>query len=82
MLLYLDRRQVGYLRLCEVEPNVVVNLGHGTDRDGDLLLAPQVPFVEEDVGYLVVTGVDHEPTDVSDGTVGCMRLRYVVGPGR
>ena len=70
MLLYSDWRQVGYLRLREVEPNAIINPGHGTDRDGDLFLAPQVPFVEENVGYLVVTGVDDEPTDMSNGTVG------------
>ena len=40
ILLYLGWRQVGYLRLREVEPNAVVNPGHGTDGDGDLLLAP------------------------------------------
>ena len=72
MLLYLGCRQVGYLRLCELEPNAVVNPGHCTDRDGDLLLAPQVSFLEEDVGYLVVTWIDEEPTDMPDRTVGCM----------
>jgi hypothetical protein len=72
MLLYLDWRQVGYLRLRELEPNAVVNPGHRTDRDGDLLLGPQMSFLEENVGYLVVTWIDEEPTDMPDRTVGCM----------
>lgn len=74
MLLDVDnRREVGDGRLREVEPNsVVVDSGHSRDGDGNFLLAPEVPFVEKNVGYLVITRIDHESTYMSDWTVRCM----------
>ena len=42
---------------------------HRVDRDGDLLLVPQVPFVEEDVGHLVLARPGDEPADLPDGPV-------------
>jgi len=40
--------QFAYLVLGEGELDAIVDNGYGADRDGDLLLAPQVPFVEKD----------------------------------
>jgi hypothetical protein len=73
MVVHAGPCQVGYLRLGETDPDaIVVDSGHSSDRDADLLLAPQVTFVKEKVRYLVATWVDDEPTDVPNWTVGCV----------
>ena len=42
----IDLWQVAHLILGEVELDTVVDAAHRADRDGNPLLAPQVPFVE------------------------------------
>src|ERR1035441_6322021 len=43
---------------------------HGADRNRHRLLAPQVSLIEQDVGHVVVAGIDHEPLDLPDRPVG------------
>jgi hypothetical protein len=60
-------RQVLHLLLGEVEPDSVLNSGHGTDRDGDFLVPPQMALLEQHVAHLVIARVDEEalhPPDV------------------
>src|SRR5215475_7464444 len=65
-------RQVPYLVPGEVEPDPVVGSRHGADRDGYLLAAPQVPFLQEHMGHMAVAGVDDQPFHVPDCAVGGM----------
>ncbi len=53
---------------------VVVYTRHRTDGYTDLLLTPEVPFVEKYVGHLMVTRIDDESTDTPDWTVRCMDM--------
>ncbi len=66
------RRQVLDLLLGEVEPDTVVDAGHGTDRDGHFFTAPHVPLLEEHVGHVVAVRVDDQPLDFPDVAVGGM----------
>ncbi len=50
--------------------------GHGADRDGDLVVAPQVALVEQHVGDVVVCGVgDHPPHAPDDPVHGVQGAR-------
>src|ERR1039458_1905753 len=64
--------QVLHLELGDVEPDTAVDAGHGADGDGYFLAAPQVPLLEQHVGYVVVAGVDDEPLDLADVAIGSM----------
>ena len=60
-------RQVLHLLLGDVEPDSVLNSGHGTDRDGDFLVPPQMALLEQHVAHPVIARVDEEalhPPDV------------------
>ena len=65
-------RQVLDLLLGEVEPDTVIDAGHGADRDGDFLAARQVPLLEEHVGHVVAVRVDDQALDFPDVAVGGM----------
>src|SRR5262249_2315849 len=56
--------------LGDAEPNPVLDTGDGADRDGHLLAAPQVAFLEKHVSHVVVASVDDQPFDVPDLPVG------------
>ena len=58
--------------LAQAEPDTVLGVGDGADRDGHFLAAPQVPLLEEHVGHVVVAGIDDEPFHMADLTVGGM----------
>jgi len=64
--------QVLHLLLSEVEPDTVIDPGHGTDRDGHFLTAPHVSLLEEHVGHVVAFRVDDQPLDFPDVAVGGM----------
>src|SRR5262249_61637797 len=65
------RRQVLDVVLGEAELDALVaDLGHGRDRDGDLLPAPQVAFLEEHVRHVLAARVDDQPLDPPDAAVG------------
>src|ERR1039458_6267241 len=68
------QRQVFYLPLGDVQPDAVVDLGNGADRDGDLLAAPQMPLLEQDVGHLAAARIDGEPLYQADFAVGGMDM--------
>ncbi|HXN63379.1 MAG TPA: hypothetical protein VN886_23245 [Acidimicrobiales bacterium] len=63
------RRQVLHLLLGDVEPDSVLDSGHGADRDGDFLASPKVPFLEEHMGYPVIAGIGKEAPHPPDFTV-------------
>jgi len=68
-----DGRQVLHLLLGGAELDTVhTDRGHGGDRDGDFLAAPQVALLEEYVGHVVAARVDDKPLDLPDGAVGDM----------
>ena len=52
-LVEVDRWQVSHLVLGEIEPDAVRDACHGTDRNGDPLLAPEVALVEQDVCHVM-----------------------------
>src|ERR1039457_7544142 len=56
--------------LGDAEPDTVVDSGHGADRDSYLLAAPQMPLLEQHMGYPVVARIDDEPLDKPDRAVG------------
>src|ERR1019366_427119 len=64
------RRQLLHLVLGDAEPDTVVDSGHGADRDSYLLAAPQMPLLEQHMGYPVVARIDDEPLDKPDRAVG------------
>ena len=43
--------------------------GHGTDRDGDLLASPQMPLLEQHVGHAVVARIHQEALHLPDLTI-------------
>jgi len=69
------RRQVFHLLLGDVEPDPVVRPGHGADRDGDFLPAPEMPFLEQHVGHPVVVRVHDEALHLPDLAVGSVDPR-------
>src|ERR1700680_1759927 len=66
-------RQVRHLLLGDVEPDTVVEAGHGVDWDSYFLVTPQVvPLLEEHGGHVVVVTVDAERVDLPDVPVAGM----------
>ena len=65
-------RQVLHLLLRDTELDTVIDPGHGADRDGDFLAAPQVTLLQQHVGHVVVGGVDDQALDSPDVAVGGM----------
>src|ERR1700722_13753776 len=51
-------RQVLHLLLGDREPDAAARAGHGADRDGYLLTAPQMALLEEHVGHVAAAPVD------------------------
>jgi hypothetical protein len=51
--------KLAYLILGQAEPDAIFDIPHGTYWYGDSLLAPKVPFVEEDVGDAMIARLDH-----------------------
>jgi hypothetical protein len=74
-----DGRQIAYLVLGQFEEHSfgAIDVSDGTDRDGDLLLAPEMALVQEHMGHVVITRVDDKALDVADGSVGGV---HVVAP--
>ena len=64
------RRQVLHVPLGDVEPDAVLDAGHGADRDGHLLAAPQVTLLQEHVAHMVAAGVDDQALDLADSAIG------------
>ena len=64
-----DSWQISHLVLGESESNAIFGVFHGVDRNGDRLFAPEVTFVQQDVGHVMVAGIDDEASDPSDGAV-------------
>ena len=64
-----DWWQVAYLTFRKGEPNAVVNVADGADRNGHRLFPPEVALVEEDVCEVMIGRVDHESLDPSDCSV-------------
>src|SRR6204780_2967638 len=71
-MLDVHRRQVLNLLLGDAEADAIVrvDLGDGADRDGHLFLAPQVPLLQQHVGYAAGFPVDDQALDTADGAVG------------
>jgi len=68
-----DRRQVSYLVLCEIESDAVGGyVFDGADRNGDLLLAPEVALLEKDMRHVVIVGIDNESLHPPDIAIGGM----------
>ena len=65
-------RQILHLLLGEVEPDSFVDRGHGTHRDGDFLMAPQMPLLEQHMGHLLVVRIDDESQHLPDFAVDGM----------
>jgi uncharacterized repeat protein (TIGR01451 family) len=68
------RRQVLDVLLGDLELYAVGGAGHRADRDGYLLAAPQVAFLEEHMGDVVAAGVDDQALDLADVTVSGMHV--------
>jgi len=67
----ISRWQVLYLLLGDVELDaILVDSGHGANRDRHALTGEHMSLLEEHVGDLVAAGVDNEPLDLPDVTVG------------
>jgi hypothetical protein len=62
-------RKVLHLLLGDVEPDSVLDSGHGADRDGDLLAPPQMPLPEQHVGNPVVLRIDEQALHQADLTI-------------
>src|SRR5580700_6940530 len=66
------RWQILYLLLGDVEPDPVIDPGHGADRDGDFLASPQVPLREQHMGHPPIPRADVEALHPADLTVDGM----------
>ncbi len=64
--------QVLHVLLGDVELDAVLDVGHSADRDGHFSAAPQMPLLQEHVGYVLVGRVDDESLDSPDVAVGGM----------
>ena len=62
-------RKVLHLLLGDVEPDSVLDSGHGADRDGDLLTPPQMPLPEQHVGNPVGLRIDEQALHQADLTI-------------
>ena len=71
-LINLDRWEAPDFLTCEVKPHTVADARHRGDRDGDRLLTPQMTFIEQEVRYVVVTGVDEQSLHAPNGSVDGM----------
>src|SRR5262249_10660893 len=71
------RWQVFHLFPGDVEPDAVVDLGDGADRDGDLLAPPQMPLLQQHVGHVLVVRVDEEPLHPADLAIDGMDMLAV-----
>lgn len=49
-------------------------MGHRRDRNSNLLSPPQMPLLEQDMGHMMVQGIDHQPLNSPDLTVAGMCL--------
>ncbi len=65
-------RQITDLLLGDIEPDTDIDPSHRTDRDSNLLPAPQVPLLKQHVSHVVVPGVDDKPFHQPDLAVGGM----------
>src|SRR5580693_3473940 len=55
-----NRGQVFHLLLGDVEPDSGVDPDNRADRDADFLASPQMPFLEQYVGHMVVARIAQE----------------------
>jgi hypothetical protein len=63
-------RQVLHLLFCQVDLDALGDPGHGVDRNGHLLAAPQMPLLQQHVRHVMAGGVDDQPFDLADVAVG------------
>ena len=64
--------QVPHLVFAEVESHALLDVHNGADWNGNPLFAPQVSLAEQDVRHLVAVGIDDQPPDPADRSVGGM----------
>ena len=64
-------RQVFHLVFGEAElDKESPDLSHSADRDSHFLVAPQVPFLEEHMGYMMAASFHDQPLDLPYLAVG------------
>src|SRR5450755_3907871 len=74
-MLYIHRGEIFYLVLGDAELNAVGRPVRGAgrddraDRDGDVLVAPQVALGQQDMGHVVTGRVDDQAVNVPDGAI-------------
>jgi len=67
-------RKVLHLLPGDVEPDSVLDPGHGADRDGDLPAPPQMPLPDQHVGNPVVVRIDEQAPHPPDLTIESMNV--------
>jgi hypothetical protein len=68
------RRKSPHLILREIDLDTIVDAGHRSDRNRDLLLTREVSFVEEAVCHVMVARIDDQSPDTPDAAIGCMNM--------
>jgi hypothetical protein len=67
-------RQILYLLLAEADLDAVDGPGHGADRDGHVLTAPQMPLLQEHMRHAVAVRIDDQPSYLANMSVAGMNV--------